>query len=91
MLLRMVIDANTRMWSWFTTRVAVSMLSLIFPTITTSKVDWEVGVGLEGPWKVISYDELPKGLRTEKKGKGKAKAKGKSKGHPGRGLGLDKE
>lgn len=55
------------------------------------EVDWEVGVGLEGPWKVISYDELPKGLRTEKKGKGKAKAKGKSKGHPGRGLGLDKE
>jgi len=52
------------------------------------EVQWEVGVSLEGPWKVISYDELPKGLRFEKKGEGKAK--GKSKVHPGRGLGLDK-
>lgn len=51
-------------------------------------VEWEVGVSLEGPWKIISYDELPKGLRIEKKGKGKAR--GKSKGNPGRGLGLDK-
>ena len=53
------------------------------------EIEWEVGVGLEGPWKVISYDELPKGLRMDKKGKGKAK--GKSKGHPGRALGLDKD
>ena len=53
------------------------------------EVEWEVGVILEGPWKVISYDELPKGLRMDKKGRGKAR--GKSKGNPGRGLGLDKE
>ena len=52
-------------------------------------VQWEVGVSLEGPWEFISYEELPKGLRMDKKGKGKAK--GKSKVHPGRGLGLDKE
>ena len=50
-------------------------------------IEWEVGVSLEGPWKVISYEELPKGLRMGKKDKGR----GKSKGHPGRGLGLDKE
>lgn len=53
------------------------------------EIQWEVGVNLEGPWGFISYGELPKGLRIEKKGKGKAK--GKSKGNPGRGLGLDKE
>lgn len=53
------------------------------------EIQWEVGVNLEGPWGFISYGELPKGLRIEKKGKGKAR--GKSKGHPGRGLGLDKE
>ena len=54
------------------------------------EIEWEIGINLEGPWKTISYGELPKGLRIEKKGKGKAK--GKSKGnHPGRGLGLDKE
>ena len=51
------------------------------------EAQWEVGVNLEGPWGFISYGELPKGLRIEKKGK----AKGKSKEHPGRGLGLDKE
>lgn len=53
------------------------------------EAQWEVGVNLEGPWGFISYGELPKGLRIEKKGKGKAR--GKSKGHPGRGFGLDKE
>jgi len=53
------------------------------------EIEWEIGVNLEGPWKTISYGELPKGLRIEKKGKGKAR--GKSKGNPGRGLGLDKE
>ncbi|MBW7990482.1 MAG: hypothetical protein FVQ84_10760 [Planctomycetes bacterium] len=53
------------------------------------EAQWEVGVNLEGPWGFISYGELPKGLRIEKKGKGKAK--GKSKGKPGRGLGLGKE
>lgn len=53
------------------------------------EIEWEIGVNLEGPWKTISYDELPKGIRIEKKGKGKAK--GKSKGNPGHGLGFDKE
>ena len=53
------------------------------------EIQWEVGVNLEGPWEFISYGELPKGLRVEKKGKGKAR--GKSKGNSGRGLGLDKE
>jgi len=53
------------------------------------EIQWEVGVNLEGPWGFITYGELPKGLRVEKKGKGKAK--GKSKGNRGRGLGLDKE
>jgi hypothetical protein len=53
------------------------------------EIQWEVSVGLGGPWEFISYEELPKGLRMGKKGKGKAK--GKSKGNPGRGLGLDKE
>ena len=53
------------------------------------EIQWEVGVSFEGPWKIISYEKLPKGLRVEKKGKGKAK--GKSKGNRGRGLGLDKE
>ena len=52
------------------------------------EAQWEVGVSLDGPWKVISYDELPKGLRIEKKGKGKVR--GKSKENLGRGLGLDK-
>jgi len=52
------------------------------------ETQWEVGVHLEGPWGFISYGELPKGLRIEKKGKGRAK--GKSKWNPGRGLGLDK-
>ena len=33
----MAIDANIRVWNWFTIRAGVSMLSLIFPTITTSK------------------------------------------------------
>lgn len=49
------------------------------------EAQWEVGVNLEGPWGFISYGELPKGLRIEKKGKGK------SKGNRGRGHGLDKE
>ncbi len=50
------------------------------------EIQWEIGVNLEGPWEYISYEELPKGLRIEKKGKGK----GKSKDNPGRGLGLEK-
>ena len=53
------------------------------------EIQWEIGVSMKGPWEVISYEELPKGLRIEKKGKGKAR--GKSKENPGRGLGLDKE
>jgi hypothetical protein len=47
------------------------------------EIQWEVGVNLDGPWEFISYEELPRGLKIQKKGKGKWK------GHPGRGLGLD--
>lgn len=53
------------------------------------EIQWEIGVNLEGPWEYISYEELPEGLRIEKKGKGRAM--GKSKVNPGRGFGLDKE
>lgn len=45
---------------------------------------WEVGVHVDGPWKLVSDDALPKGLRA------KEKSKGKSKEHPGRGLGREK-
>ena len=44
---------------------------------------WEVGVQVDGPWKLVSDDALPRGLR--------AKGKGKSKERPGRGLGLGKK
>ena len=43
---------------------------------------WEVGVQVDGPWKSVSEEVLPPGLR--------AKGKGKSKERPGRGLGRKK-
>ncbi len=39
------------------------------------EIQWEVSANLEGPWEFISYYELPKGLRIEKKGKGKTRGK----------------
>jgi len=45
---------------------------------------WEVGVHVDGPWKLVSDGALPRGLRA------KEKSKGKSKERPGRGLGREK-
>ncbi|MHC4425527.1 MAG: hypothetical protein ACYSYV_05450 [Planctomycetota bacterium] len=46
---------------------------------------WEMGVHMDGPWKAVSREALPQGLRS------KAKGKGKSKERPGRGRGLGKK
>jgi len=42
---------------------------------------WEIGVRVDGPWKVVAEKSLPPGLRGKKKGKGKPEE------HPGRGRG----
>ena len=47
-------------------------------------VRWEVGAHIDGPWKSVSVESLPPGLRDKDKGKGK------SKEPPGRGLGTKK-
>jgi hypothetical protein len=36
---------------------------------------WEVGVSLKGPWKSISRNDLPKGLRNMKKVTGEARGR----------------
>ncbi len=50
---------------------------------------WEIGVHVDGPWKVVAEKSLPKGLRSKKEGKGKGK--GKPDEHPGKGVGLGKK
>ncbi len=49
------------------------------------ETQWEAGVHIDGPWKVISHDALPRGLRVKQKGKSKPKQ------HPGRGRGVQKK
>jgi hypothetical protein len=46
---------------------------------------WEMGVHIDGPWKVVSREGLPQGLRDKEKGKGESKER------PGRGRGLGKK
>ena len=46
---------------------------------------WEASPEVAGPWKPISQESLPPGLRAAEKGKGK------SKEPPGRGPGTQKE
>ncbi len=46
---------------------------------------WEASAEVAGPWKPISQESLPPGLRA------KEKAKGKSKEPPGRGAGTQKK
>jgi hypothetical protein len=46
---------------------------------------WEVSVNVDGPWKVVSEQSLPQGLRVKEKGKGE------SKEPPGRGRGIEKK
>jgi hypothetical protein len=53
------------------------------------ETQWEIGVRVDGPWKVVAEESLPKGLRSKKKGKGKDK--GKPEEHPGKGVGLGKK
>ena len=40
------------------------------------ETQWEIGVHVGGPWKVIAEKSLPKGLRGRQKGKVKGKPKG---------------
>ena len=46
---------------------------------------WEMAVHFDGPWKIVSKEALPPGLRAKDKGKGK------SHEHPGRGRGVQKQ
>ncbi len=48
------------------------------------ETQWEIGVHVDGPWKVVVEESLPKGLRGKK-------GKGKPKKNPGKGLGLGKK
>lgn len=46
---------------------------------------WQVSVEIGGPWKLVSEESLPPGLRA------KEKSTGKSKKPPGRGRGTEKK